>query len=63
MLTGSHADGQTHKIHADGGDVALRICVIGKAEQQAGLADTRVADEEQLEEIVVSAQGQAGRPR
>lgn len=62
MLTGSHADGQTHKINADGGDVALRVCVIGKAQQQAGLADTRVTDEEEFEEVVVSAEGQPGRP-
>jgi hypothetical protein len=54
-----HRD-RTHKVDADGGDVALRVCVVGETQQQAGLADTRVADEEELEEVVVSVRG--GQP-
>ena len=42
-----------HKIHADGANVALRVGVISKAQQQAGLADARVADEDQLEDVIV----------
>ena len=45
---------QTHKIDADGRDVALGVCVVGKTEEQARLSDTRVSDEEELEEVVVS---------
>lgn len=45
---------QTHKVDADGRDVALGVCVVGKTEEQARLSDTRVSDEEKLEEIVVS---------
>ena len=42
-------DRQAHKVHADGTDVALCVCVISKAEKQAGLSDARVTDEKQLE--------------
>ena len=44
----------THKVDADGGDVALCVCVVGESKQQARLSDTRVTDEEELEEVVVS---------
>jgi hypothetical protein len=45
----------THEVDADGRDVALCVCVVGEPEQQARLSDTRVADEKQLEQVVVSA--------
>ena len=45
---------QTHEVDTDGRNVALSVCVVGKTEQQAGLSDTRVTDEEELEEVVVS---------
>jgi hypothetical protein len=44
----------THKINTNSRDVALRVRVIGESEQQARLADARVSDQEQLEEVVVS---------
>ena len=44
----------TYEIHTDGGDVALRVCVICEPEQQARLSDTGVSDEEELEKVVVS---------
>lgn len=44
----------THKVDTDCGNVALSVCVVRKSEQQAGLSDTRVTDQEELEEIVVS---------
>lgn len=43
------------EINADRRDVALGIGIVGETEEQAGLADTGVADEEQLEEVVVLA--------
>ena len=46
--------GWTHKVDADGRDVALGVCVVCETEKQAGLSDTRVTDEEKLEEVVVS---------
>lgn len=36
----------TYKINSDGGDVGLCVGVIGEAQQQAGLADAGVADEQ-----------------
>merc|ERR1719326_1363726 len=41
------------EVDADGGDVALRVGVIGKAQQEARLADARVADEHELENVIV----------
>ena len=46
--------GSTHKVDTDGRDVALGVCVVGETEEQARLSDTRVTDEEELEEVVVS---------
>ena len=43
------------EINADRRDVALGIGIVGETEEQAGLADTGVTDEEQLEEVVVLA--------
>jgi len=52
------ADGRllaaTYEVDADGGDVGLGVGVVGEPQQQARLADTGVADEQQLEEVVVS---------
>jgi hypothetical protein len=45
---------QTHKINTNGRDVALCVCVVGETQEQARLSDTRVTDEEELEEVVVS---------
>ena len=42
------------EVDADGRDVALRVRVVGEPQQQAGFPDAGVADEEQLEEVVVS---------
>lgn len=44
----------TYKVHTDGGDVAFCVGVIGKAQQQAGLPNAGVSDEEQLEQVIVS---------
>lgn len=34
-----------HKVDTNGGDVALRVGVVGETEEQAGLAHTRVPDQ------------------
>ena len=47
---------QTHKIDTDGRDVALGVSVVGESEQQTRLSDTRVTDQEELEEVVVSVE-------
>jgi len=44
----------TYEVDTNGGDVALRVCVVGKTKEQAGLSDTGVADEEELEKVIVS---------
>ena len=41
------------EVHANGGDVAISVAVVGKAKQQAGLANAAVADKQQLEQVVV----------
>ena len=46
---------QTHKVNANSGDVALGVGIIRKSKQQARLAHARVSDQEQLEEVIVSA--------
>ncbi len=45
---------RAYEVNADGGDVGLCVGVVGEAKEQARLADTGIADEQQLEEIVVS---------
>jgi hypothetical protein len=45
---------ETHEVDTDSRNVALGVCVVGETEEQAGLSDTRVTDEEELEEVVVS---------
>lgn len=44
----------TYKINADSRDVAFRVGIIGKTEQEARLSNTGVSDEEKLEKIIVS---------
>jgi len=46
--------GVTYEINTNGGDVGLCVGIIGKSQKQARLSDTRVSNEEQLEEVVVS---------
>ena len=41
------------EVNADGGDMALGVRVVGEAQQQAGLAHARVADQHKLEDVVV----------
>lgn len=43
-----------YEIDTDCGDVGLGVSVVGKSQQQARLSNTRVSDEEELEEVVVS---------
>ena len=42
------------KIYTNGGYIALRVRVVGETKQQAGLADTRVTDQEQLEQVIAT---------
>ena len=48
-----HAQVNAYEVDADRRDVALSIRVVSKAQQQAGLADTRVADQHELEHVVI----------
>lgn len=50
--------GSTYEVDTDGGDVGFRVGIVSKTQEQARLSYTRVTDEEELEEVVVSA-GQA----
>ncbi len=43
-----------YKVDTDRGDVRLGVRVIGEPQEQARLSDARVADEEELEQVVVS---------
>lgn len=42
----------TYKIHTNRRNVRLRVRVVGKSKQQTRLSDTRVSNQEQLEEII-----------
>jgi len=46
-------DGADFKVDTNRADVALGVGVVREAQQQARLTDARVADEQQLEEVVV----------
>ena len=51
---------QTYKVDTDCADVAVGVCVVRKAKQQARLSDAGVSDEEKLEKIVAAGQGVSG---
>lgn len=44
-----------YKVDSDCGNVGLGVGIIGKSQEQARLSNTGVTDEEQLEEVIVSA--------
>jgi len=41
-------DGADLEVDANGGDVALRVGVVGETEEKTRLSNTRVTDEEEL---------------
>ena len=47
-------EGIAYEVNADSRYVALCVCVVCKSEEQTGLSDSGITDEEQLEEVVVS---------
>lgn len=49
---------ETNEVDTDCRDVRFRVGVVGEPQEKAGLSDTGVTDEEELEEVVVSADGQ-----
>ena len=49
--------GSAYKIDTNGGNVGLGVGIVGKSEEQAGLSNTGISDEEELKEVVVSVQG------
>ena len=51
--------GGAYEIHANGRNVALSVRVIGKAQQEARFADAGVADEHQLEHVIVLLRARA----
>lgn len=56
-VSGVSLDGvitRAYEVNTDCGDVGLGVSVVGESQEQAGLSDTGVSDEEQLEEVVVS---------
>lgn len=54
---------QASATHANGRDVALGVGVVGEAEEQARLADTRVADKEKLYDASASRLCRSGAAR
>jgi hypothetical protein len=44
------------KVDANRGNVRLGVGVVGESEQQAGLAHTRISNQEQLEQIIATRQ-------
>lgn len=51
----SQRETDAYKVDTDCGNVGLGVGVIGKSQEQARLSNTGVTDEEQLEEVIVSA--------
>lgn len=49
-----------YEVDTDCGDVRLGVGVVGETQQQAGLSNTGVTDEEELEKVIVSGQRQLG---
>lgn len=49
-----HEREHSYKVHPNSRDVAFRVCVVGKSQQQTRLSNTRVTDQQELEKIVVS---------
>jgi len=45
----------TYKVDTDGRYVGLSVGVVGESQEKTRLSDTRVADEEELEEVLESA--------
>lgn len=45
---------RAYEVDTDCGDIRLGVSIIGEPQEQAGLSNTGVSDEEQLEEVVVS---------
>lgn len=43
----------TYEVDTDSRNIRLGIGIIGKSEEETGLPDSRVSDEEKLEEVVV----------
>lgn len=48
----------THEVNTDGGDVRLGIGIVCESQEETRLSDSRVSNQEELEEVVVSV-----RPR
>ena len=46
---------RAYKVDTDCGDIGLGVSVVSESQEQAGLSNTGVSDEEQLEEVVVSS--------
>ena len=53
-LLAPELDGLDLEVDADRRDERVVECVVGEPEQDAGFADARVADEQELEEQVVA---------
>lgn len=45
---------RAYEVDTDCGNIGLSVSVVGESQEQAGLSNTGVSDEEQLEEVVVS---------
>jgi hypothetical protein len=45
---------RTYKVDTNCRDIRLSVSIVGESQEQAGLSNTGVSDEEQLEEVVVS---------
>ena len=44
----------TYKVHPNSRDITLSVRIIGEPQQQTGLADAGVSDQQQLKEVIVS---------
>lgn len=46
--------GTTYEVDANSGDVGFGVGIVGESQQQARLSDSRVTNQEELEEVIIS---------
>lgn len=61
--SGENAENSTYEVYTDGGDEGLCEGVVRKAKEERRLTDSRISDEEELEEVITGMKrGEEIRP-
>lgn len=54
--------GKTHKVHPDGGDVALGVRVVREPQEKTRFSHARVTDQQQLKQVITAAEYREWKP-